>query len=42
MGMRYLHQQKIPKYGLTATSAGREHGKTVVWLNSDINPSTKV
>jgi hypothetical protein len=32
MGMRYLHQQKIPKHNLTATSAGCEYGTAVVWL----------
>jgi hypothetical protein len=28
----YLYQQKIPKYGLTASSAGYEYGTKVVWL----------
>jgi hypothetical protein len=39
--MHYPHQQKIPKYCLTASSGGFEYGTTVVRYNSDINPSTK-
>jgi len=40
-GMHYPHQQKIPKYCVTASSGGFEFVTTVVRYNSDINPSTK-
>jgi hypothetical protein len=40
-GIHYPHQQKIPKYCLTPSSGGCENGTTMVWQNSENNPSTK-
>jgi len=41
LGMRYLHEWKIPKYCHTASSGGFVYGTTVVRYNSDINQSTQ-
>jgi hypothetical protein len=37
-GTHYIHQRKIPKYCLTASSGGFEYGTKLVRENSDIHP----
>jgi hypothetical protein len=38
-GTRYVHQRKIPKYCITASSGGFDYGTRVLWYNSEISSS---